>query len=84
VKGLGYIIDAILEEHTNTLQGVINNIRRSQPSLARLRRVSEDLVQRCQIGGVWSNPRRTPHQPCCQPCQPICQSVCRPVQQVCE
>ena len=83
-KDLGYIIDAILEEHTNTLQDVINNIRRSQPSLAQLRRVSEDLVQRCQVGGICSNPRHMPYQPSYQPCQPICQSVCRPVQQVCE
>ena len=92
-KDLGYIIDAILEEHTNTLQGVINNIRHSQPSLAQLRRVSEDLLQRCQTGGVCTNPRHTPFQPSCtqqiacqpcQPCHPVCQPVCKPAQQVCE
>ena len=78
-KDLGYIIDAILEEHTNTLQGVINNIRHSQPRLAQLRRVSEDLVQRCQAGGVCTNPCHTPCRPSCQSCQP-----CQPVQHVCE
>jgi hypothetical protein len=89
-KDLGYIIDAILEEHTNTLQGVINNIRHSQPSLAQLRRVSGNLVQRCQSGGVCTNPCQTPCRPsctnqtACQPCQPVCQPVCKPVQQVCE
>lgn len=89
-KDLGYIIDAILEEHTNTLQGVINNIRHSQPSLAQLRKVSEDLVQRCHIGGVCTKPCHTPcqlsctHQMTCQPYQPVYQSTCKPVQQVCE
>lgn len=89
VKDLGYIIDAILEEHTSTLQGVIDNIRHSQPSLAKLRRVSEDLVQRDQTGGICINPCHTPCRPSCtqqiayQPCQPF-QPVCEPAQQVCE
>lgn len=86
-KDLGYIIDSILEEHTNTLQGVINKIRHSQPSLAQLRRVSEDLVQRCQIGGVCTNPCHTPCRPSCthhSACQPVCQQVCKPMQQVCD
>ncbi|KAF2856508.1 hypothetical protein T440DRAFT_549884 [Plenodomus tracheiphilus IPT5] len=84
-KDLGLIIDAILEEHTSTLQGVINNIRHSQPSLAQLRRVSQDLVQRSQTTGVCTNPRHTPCRPQCVQqtvCQQVCQPGCKP--QVCE
>ena len=62
-KDLGYIIDAILKEHTDTLQGVINNIRHSQPSLAQLRRMSEDLIQRCQAE---CQPIRKPVQQVCE------------------
>ncbi|KAH7078614.1 hypothetical protein FB567DRAFT_450553 [Paraphoma chrysanthemicola] len=75
-KDLGHIIDAILEEHANSLQGVINNIKHSQPSLAQLRRVSEDLVQRCQTGGVCTNPVHTPCRTSC-----TCQAACRPCYQ---
>lgn len=82
-KDLGYIIDAILEEHTNTLQGVINNIMHSQPSIAQLRRVSEDQVQRCQTGGVCTNSSNTSCQPSCAH-QSVCQPVWKPAQQVCE
>jgi hypothetical protein len=87
-KDLGYMIDAILEEHTNTLQDVINNIRDSQSNLAQLRRLSEDLVQQCQSGGVCPN---LCHTPCLSSCtqhmasqlsQPVLQPVCKPIQQV--
>jgi hypothetical protein len=87
-KDLGHIIDSILEEHTNTLQGVINNIKHSQPSLAQLRRVSEDLVERCQVGGVCTNPCHVPCRPsypqqglCQSACQrqPVCVPVCQPL-----
>jgi hypothetical protein len=59
---LGYIIDNILEEHANTLQSVISNIKNSQPSLNQLRRVSGDLVQRCRANSS-----------CRQRCQSSCQ-----------
>lgn len=94
-KDLGYIIDAILEEHANTLQGVIKNIKHSQPNITQLRKVSDDLVQRCQAGGVCTNQRHVPRrlpcthqavcQPVCQPCQPcqplqpVCGRICKPV-----
>jgi hypothetical protein len=86
-RDLGQVIDAILEEHTNSLQSVINNIRQSQPSLAQLRRVSRDLVQRCQMGGVCTNnlhPSCAPphaHQSFCRLCQPVCQPVCQSLPQ---
>jgi len=91
---LGYVIDSILEEHANTLQSVINNIKFSQPNLAQLRRVSQDLVRRTKSAGFCepschtvcrSFPCSHIYQPCqpvyqsCQPCQP-----CQPIQQVCE
>lgn len=56
VQDLGYIIDSILEEHSNTLQHVIDNIKFSRPNLAQLRRVSENLVQVCQSGGIRTTP----------------------------
>jgi hypothetical protein len=82
-QDLGYIIDSILEEHQSTLQSVINNIKFSQPNLAQLRRVSEDLVKRCKSGASCTGAcRNTCQRPVCdyvhQPCQP-----CQPVQQVC-
>lgn len=91
-KDLGHIIDAIIDEHANSLQSVINNIKQTQPSLAQLRRVSEDLVQRCQRGGVCTVPEHTTsqsscmHQAVCQPmCRPVCQPVCQPIcQPVCQ
>ncbi|KAF2703999.1 hypothetical protein K504DRAFT_495196 [Pleomassaria siparia CBS 279.74] len=98
-KDLGNIIDAILEEHANTLDHVISNIRSSQPTLSHLRRVSEDLIHRCQAGGKCtkschkecsSHSSPCTHQQACKSdCQPIYQHVCRPVcqstcQQVCQ
>lgn len=80
---LGYIIDAILEEHTGTLQGVIQNIQASQPGLTELRRVSADLVQRCQIACVNNDPYQIPCRPSCTN-RGDCQPICKPVQQVCE
>ncbi|KAF2007422.1 hypothetical protein P154DRAFT_569296 [Amniculicola lignicola CBS 123094] len=86
-KDLGQIIDAILEEHANTLEHVISNIRSSQPSLSQLRRVSQDLVIRSQFAGAHSSP--------CYPCgpsqsydyqhvcQPVCEPVCRPIARPC-
>ena len=56
---LGHIIDNILEEHANTLQNVISNIKNTQPSLDQLRRVSGDLVQRCNTNGCDRNRCRT-------------------------
>ncbi|KAH6877750.1 hypothetical protein BKA58DRAFT_465510 [Alternaria rosae] len=56
---LGHIIDNILEEHANTLQNVINNIKNTQPSLDRLRRVSGDLVWRCNTNEHNRNRCRT-------------------------
>jgi hypothetical protein len=49
-KDLGTIIDAILEEHSNSLGNVISNIRSSQPRHENLRGISDDLVQRTQFG----------------------------------
>ncbi|KAH5337558.1 hypothetical protein HBI39_064090 [Parastagonospora nodorum] len=99
-KDLGHIIDAIIDEHTNSLQGVINNIKQTQPSLSQLRRVSEDLVQRCQQGTKCTMPKHTScrsqctHQAVCQPVQPMYipmyqpmyQPTCQPVcqPQACE
>lgn len=82
-KDLGYIIDAILEEHTNTLQGVINDIMDSHPSLAQLRRISRDQVQRCQIGGVCTNTSSTSCRPSCAH-EPVCYTTWDRAQQVCE
>ncbi|KAF2109687.1 hypothetical protein BDV96DRAFT_585171 [Lophiotrema nucula] len=82
-KDLGYIIDSILNEHTNTLEQVISNIRSSQPSISQLRRVSQDLVQRSQ----------RPNTPCyftpcaprpCIPCGPCSCRVPCDTAQVCE
>lgn len=89
-QDLGYVIDSILEEHQNTLQHVINNIKYSQPNLAQLRRVSEDLIHRCRSG--CDTPARPQTYQCfvpcrhvCQSCQPVCQPMqpCQPVQQAC-
>ncbi|CBX94975.1 hypothetical protein IAQ61_008416 [Plenodomus lingam] len=84
-KDLGLIIDSILEEHASTLQGVINNIKHSQPSLIQLRRVSQDLVQRSQATGICTNPRHTACRPQCTQ-QAACQQICEPVgkPQTCE
>ncbi|KAI4956419.1 hypothetical protein J4E91_000630 [Alternaria rosae] len=56
---LGHIIDNILEEHANTLQNVISNIKNTQPSLDQLRRVSGDLVWRCDTSEYNRNRCRT-------------------------
>jgi hypothetical protein len=85
---LGNIIDSIIEEHASSLQEVIKNIKHSQPNLAELRKVSEDLVQRCQKVGKRTRRCRSScgnpctHQTACQPLQPVCQIVCQP--QMCE
>lgn len=85
-QDLGLIIDSILEEHQNTLQSVINNIRSSQPSLAQLRRVSEDLVKRCKSGASYAEacPNVCRRLVCdhCQPCQPC--GPTQSVEQACE
>jgi hypothetical protein len=65
-KDLGRIIDVILTEHQNSLRGVIDNIKQREPSLSHLRQVSEDLIQRCQLGGICTNPT---HTPCRTPCR---------------
>ncbi|KAF1913544.1 hypothetical protein BDU57DRAFT_558557 [Ampelomyces quisqualis] len=78
-KDLGYIIDEILDEHSNSLQSVISNIKHSQPRLKQLRRVSEDLVQRCQEGGVCSSHRHASCQPSCQSSY-VQQILCHPCQ----
>ncbi|KAL5401249.1 hypothetical protein PMIN03_011676 [Paraphaeosphaeria minitans] len=74
-QDLGYVIDSILQEHQHTLQNVIDNMKFSQPNLAQLGRVSEDLGKRCKPA-------------CRNVCQrPVCNDVCQayqPVQQVCD
>ncbi|KAI4620550.1 uncharacterized protein J4E87_007238 [Alternaria ethzedia] len=65
---LGHIIDNILEEHANTLQNVISNIKSTQPSLDQLRRVSGDLVQRCNTNGC----DRSRCQTSCRPARASC------------
>ncbi|KAF2867109.1 hypothetical protein BDV95DRAFT_647465 [Massariosphaeria phaeospora] len=67
-KDLGHVIDAILDEHTKTLQTVINNINFTQPSLVQLRKVSDDLIQQCQTGGMCPNPCAL------KACSPTCQT----------
>ncbi|OAL57121.1 hypothetical protein IQ07DRAFT_627029 [Pyrenochaeta sp. DS3sAY3a] len=96
-KDMGYIIGAILEEHSSTLQGVINNIQNSQPPLAQLRRMSQDLVQRYQKAAFCTEPSHIVcHSQCAQQanCQPFvqqshiayqpCQAICRQKQVVCQ
>jgi hypothetical protein len=94
-KDLGTIIDAILEEHTNSLDRVISNIRSSQPRLEHLRRISDDLIHRNRSGDPGSKPcssvcrysREHPtsclhsnHQQIYRPiCQPVYQHVYLPV-----
>jgi hypothetical protein len=48
-KELKNMIDIILEEHTSTLQNVIDNIKRSQPNLGRPHLASVDLVEQRQL-----------------------------------
>lgn len=86
-QDLGRLIDAILVEHSSSLQGVIDNIKRSQPTLDHLRRMSGDLVYRCEKkGGCRSTPPNTcGSAPClCScfhtVCRPLCQPYCIPNQ----
>jgi hypothetical protein len=96
-KDLGTVIDAILEEHANSLDHVISNIRSSQPRLNHLRKISDNLVQRTQSGDPGSKSchsmcrhsreHSTPWSPCNyqQICQPVYQHVFLPVcQPVCQ
>jgi hypothetical protein len=53
-KDLGTIIDAILEEHSNSLGNVISNIRSSQPPHENLQGMSGDPVQQTQSRGTSS------------------------------
>lgn len=65
---LSYIIGNILEEHANTLQSVISNIKKSRPNFDQLRRMSGDLVQRCQANGACGQH----YQASCRPAQISC------------
>ena len=74
-QDLGYIIDCILEEHQNTLQSVISNIELSQPNLAQLQRVSQDLIKRCgSVCFCTGACRNAVRDHVCQPCQTVCKS----------
>lgn len=90
VEDLEYLIDSILEEHTTMLQGVIDNITHAQPNLARIRSMSEDLAQRCQVRDIYTRKchkayqHSDMHQTGCQSCQPDCQLGRKSVQQVCK
>lgn len=76
------MIDTILVEHTNTLQGVINNIRQTQ-QCSKL----EDPLQRRQGGRIRTTPSRPLHRPSythrtvCQPYQAAPRAVHQPIQQ---
>jgi hypothetical protein len=48
-RELGYAIDAILEEHGNSLKEVITNIKLSRPSVSQPRRTLERLTQRSSV-----------------------------------
>ncbi|UPX14022.1 uncharacterized protein EKO05_0004515 [Ascochyta rabiei] len=87
-RDVGNIIDAILEEHTNTLQDVINSIRHAEPSLSQLRRKTENPIQRYQVESapLCHTPCRSSraHKTVHQPYQTIRQPVGKAVQQVYE
>jgi len=78
------MIDTILVEHTNTLQGVINNIRQTQ-QCSNL----EDPLQRRQVGSIRTTPSRPLRRPSyaqnivCRPYQAARRAVQQPVQQAC-
>ena len=64
-EDLGHVLESILEEHTRTLQGIINNINRSQPNLAHIRHVSDGLIQRCRSCGIRSDSGQNFQRPRC-------------------
>jgi hypothetical protein len=90
-QDLSHIIDAILEEHTSSIQDVIDNIKQRPSSLAQLRLVSQDLLQSSQIDEVCNNSSHSLYGPSCthqtldQPyqliCLPVCQSSSQPTAQ---
>ncbi|KAE8858320.1 hypothetical protein PTNB29_07535 [Pyrenophora teres f. teres] len=63
-EDLGQIIESILKDHASTLQDVIDNIKNSQPSLAKLQRASGELVQRCQPASCCVYSGNTCQLPC--------------------
>jgi hypothetical protein len=66
---LGLMIDVILEEHSNSLKGIIGNIERTRPGIANIRRLSKRIVKHCEAGGVCSvscGSCEIPY-PCCPP-----------------
>jgi hypothetical protein len=66
---LGLLIDMILEEHSNSLRGIIVNIERTRPGIANLRRLSKRIARHCEADGACSVSRGScefPH-PCCPP-----------------
>lgn len=85
-EDMGILIDAILDEHANSLQSVINNIERSRPILPQFRRVTENLVQRCPKGftsqkglhascGIYCTHQPSSQHTCGLACQQMFQSV---------
>ncbi|KAL5117733.1 hypothetical protein ACEQ8H_004343 [Pleosporales sp. CAS-2024a] len=54
-EDIGHFIDAIVEEHTKSLQGIISNIEQARPHLTQVRRVTSNLVL-----------RSIPKRPACQ------------------
>lgn len=53
-QDLGDVIDTIIQEHAGTLRSVIDNINSSQSNLNQIRRISEDLLQRCKIEDTYN------------------------------
>jgi hypothetical protein len=85
-EDLDYLIDAIIEEHTNSLNHVISNIRSGKPRLGQLRKVSQDLVRQCQPKTYHTTCVRSSHEPCRhrEVRRPIRQPDSRPSQQACK
>lgn len=84
-KDLENMIDTILEEHTNTLQDVINNMRQSQSSPAQLQSPTKLPIKRHQAGtGLHrlANRPSYPHQTVCQPYQAANKTAYVPVQRM--
>jgi hypothetical protein len=50
---LGFMIDIILEEHSNSLRDITKNIEHTRPGLAHLRSISERLFQCCEADGIY-------------------------------